>query len=291
MPELTRKPGLARAAAPVGPAEYPRVVARVREAVAEAVPPGAIVLVISRGDEELVRFPDHRGWHFPRTAEGEYAGYHPLDGAAAIAHLEELRAAGAGWLVIPCTAFWWLEYYGELAEHLERVARRVVDGGDACLLFAFQGAPSPVRMAPASRSRPSATPTVAGRLPDLVDALLPENCSVAVAVSGYEPLPTLGARAVWRLVLPEPSLELGGRNGKGPGSQLEALAAAGVAYLVVPADVEGVVRLEPWLRDHMNGSGRLISRQRHLGAIYRLEAGETGMNGGTQGSAGEVPWP
>ncbi|HET9482278.1 MAG TPA: hypothetical protein VFP98_11030 [Candidatus Polarisedimenticolia bacterium] len=231
------------------------------------MPPKSIVLVVSRGDEELVRFPDHRGWHFPRTAAGEYAGYHPENGPAAVAHLEELRAAGAGWLVVPCTAFWWLDYYGELGEHLKRHAQCVLDDGDACLIFAFEGTPGQVRAAPSSGSRPSAAPTVAGRLADLVDALLPEDCSVAVAVSGYEPLPTLGARAVWRLVLPEPSLESGGGNGEGPGPQLEALAAAGVAYLVVPADAEGVLRHEPALRVRMDGSCPLISRQRHLGAI------------------------
>lgn len=289
MPELTQTTGkLPRGAAPVGPAEYRRVVARVREAVAQAVPPGSIVVVVSRGDEELVRFPDHRGWHFPRTAAGEYAGYHPENGPAAVAHLEELRAAGAGWLVLPSTAFWWLDYYGELAEHLKQNARPVVDDGDACRIFALVGAPSFVR--PASRSRPSEGTAAAGRLADLVDALLPEDCSIAVAVSSHGPLPTFGARGVWRLVLPEPSLELDGGNGESPGSQLEALAGAGVAFLVVPADADGVVRLDPALRARMNGSCRLISRQRHLGAIYQLDAGDPRPNGGPKESGGGNRW-
>ncbi|HEY3553426.1 MAG TPA: glycosyltransferase family 4 protein, partial [Solirubrobacterales bacterium] len=44
---------------------------------------------------------------------------YPADGAAAAAHLEELRAAGAQYLVIPAEASWWLEHYPELREALE----------------------------------------------------------------------------------------------------------------------------------------------------------------------------
>ena len=110
-------------------------------------------VAVSRGDEELVRFPDHQGWHFPRTAQGEYAGHHPEDSQAAIVHLEEMRAAGAGFLVLPRTAFWWLDYYGELAEHLELHAHRIVDDGDGCLIFALERRPAHLSVVPASRSR------------------------------------------------------------------------------------------------------------------------------------------
>jgi glycosyltransferase involved in cell wall biosynthesis len=42
----------------------------------------------------------------------------PEDATIAIAELERKRAAGLGVLVIAWTAFWWLDYYGALREHL-----------------------------------------------------------------------------------------------------------------------------------------------------------------------------
>ena len=65
------------------------------------LPAGARVLVVSRGDEDIVDFARHRGEHFPQAEDGRYAGHHPADSAEAIAHLEALREAGAEYLVIP----------------------------------------------------------------------------------------------------------------------------------------------------------------------------------------------
>jgi GT2 family glycosyltransferase len=100
--------------------DYEVFVERVRQFVHEAVPPGATVLVMTRGDEELLRFADRRGWHFPQDDQGAYAGWYPADSAACIAELERLRARGADFLVIPETARWWLRHYVEFADHLER---------------------------------------------------------------------------------------------------------------------------------------------------------------------------
>ena len=288
MPELTQlSADLPRSAAPVGPAEYQRVIARVRDEVARTVPPGSIVLVISRGDEELVRFPNHRGWHFPRTAGGEYGGYHPQDSHAAIAHLEELRSAGAAFLVLPRTAFWWLDYYGGVAEHLQRSARRIVDDRDACLIFAFEDAFTGSRVSPPSKVSGITTQASKGQLEGLIEALLPEECSVAIAVCDYEPLPTLGERGVWRFLLPGPALEFDARTGPDLIGQLQALTAAGVAYLVVPKDADGLVRLNPAFRYHMEGSCRVVTRQRYAGAIYMLEASTTTRENGSHGEGEE----
>ncbi|MGH7564074.1 MAG: hypothetical protein ACREK5_06600 [Gemmatimonadota bacterium] len=293
MPELTQvATDLPRSAAPVGPAEYQRVIARARDEVARTVPPGSIVLVVSRGDEELVRFPNHRGWHFPRAAGGEYGGYHPEDSHAVIAHLDELRAAGAAFLVFPRTAFWWLDYYGELAGYLETGARRIVDERDACLIFAFEGGPAGSRVAPASKATGGATPSAGGRLEGLIEALLPEECSVAIAVSDYKPLPTLGERGVWRIVLPGPAWERDTGVGADLAGQLEALTAAGVAYLVVPWDTDGLIRFNPAFRYHMEMSCRVVTRQRYIGAIYMLDASSlTPENGGQERREREERWP
>ena len=87
-------------------------------------PRDARVLVVSRGDEEIVDFAHHRGEHFPQAEDGRYAGHHPADSAEAIAHLDQLRESGAGYLVIPGTAQWWLEHYGEFAQHLDQRYQR-----------------------------------------------------------------------------------------------------------------------------------------------------------------------
>jgi hypothetical protein len=70
------------------------LVARVRQLVHDTIPRGATVLVVSKGDDDLLQREGRRAWHFPRAAEGGYAGYDPAYAAAAIAHLEALRAEG-----------------------------------------------------------------------------------------------------------------------------------------------------------------------------------------------------
>ena len=69
------------------------------------LPPGATVLVVSKGDEELLELGGRRAWHFPRGKGGTYAGYHPGASSEAIDHLEELRASGGEFLIFPSTAF------------------------------------------------------------------------------------------------------------------------------------------------------------------------------------------
>jgi hypothetical protein len=111
----------------MGAPDYARLVARVRGVIASDVPPGAQVLVATRGDEAFLALDGRSGWHFPRDRDGTYAGNYPADNETAIAHLEELRAEGATHLVLPQTAFWWLAYYQGLRKHLDaayRIVRR-----------------------------------------------------------------------------------------------------------------------------------------------------------------------
>jgi SAM-dependent methyltransferase len=116
-------------------ARYRRLVPRLLQSVSKTVPKGAIVAVISRGDNDLLAFDRRKGWHFPQTDDGVYAGHHPADDKAAITHLEQLRARGARYLLIPRTAFWWLEYYKEFNEHLLRRYRCVLRDEHTCALF------------------------------------------------------------------------------------------------------------------------------------------------------------
>lgn len=96
----------------------------------------APVCVVSKGDEMAVRFRGRMlGWHFPQTADGTYAGYHPADGREAIAHLEHLRDRGARYLLIPEPSAWWLDHYVEFRHHLERTYRRLPSGDGEGMLF------------------------------------------------------------------------------------------------------------------------------------------------------------
>ncbi len=97
---------------------YRRLVEQIREDVAKSVPTGASVLVVSRGDRELVNLEGRDARHFPQDASGGYLGHHPHDSDDAVARLEALRARGAEYLVLPSSASWWLDHYGGFADHL-----------------------------------------------------------------------------------------------------------------------------------------------------------------------------
>jgi hypothetical protein len=56
--------------------------------------------------------------HFPQDATGRYAGFYPEHAGQAIGQLLELKSRGIEFAVFPATAFWWLEFYSELARWL-----------------------------------------------------------------------------------------------------------------------------------------------------------------------------
>jgi glycosyltransferase involved in cell wall biosynthesis len=115
---------------------YQQLVKAIREKAARILPPDATVIVISKGDNELVTLNGCRAWHFPQIASGVYAGFYPPDSAAAIAQLEHLRSQGADFLVIPSTGFWWLEHYVAFREHLAQY--KVLDQDENCIIVSLQ---------------------------------------------------------------------------------------------------------------------------------------------------------
>jgi GT2 family glycosyltransferase len=112
---------------------------RVRSAVATAIPPGRTVLIVSRGDDELLKVDGRQAWHFPRGDDGVYAGHHPADSRDAIALLEAARAEGAEYIVFPRTGMWWLEHYEELRRHLEAGYERSFSDPGTCVIFDLTG--------------------------------------------------------------------------------------------------------------------------------------------------------
>jgi glycosyltransferase involved in cell wall biosynthesis len=111
---------------------------RLRRLVRETVPADAHVLVVSRGDDELLKLETRTAWHFPRLPDGRYAGHHPASSEAAIAHIDELRAQGADYVVFPATAEWWLEHYAGLRKYLDVYGKRVAARADAGIIYSLQ---------------------------------------------------------------------------------------------------------------------------------------------------------
>ena len=131
---------------------YWALVRRVREVVQELVPRDRTVLVISKGDDSLIDLYGRPAWHFPRTADGRYAGYYPKRGLSAIAHLEALRALGADYLLIPEPSFWWLEHYGDFKRHLDDRYHRL-DSADTCVLYSLRSPVGAAERRPEARLR------------------------------------------------------------------------------------------------------------------------------------------
>jgi SAM-dependent methyltransferase/spore maturation protein CgeB len=128
---------------------------RVRETARLALPPEARVLVVTKGDDDLLRLEGRVGLHFPQTPAGVYAGYHPADSAQAISHLEEMKAKGAGFLLIPASSFWWLEFYADFRRHLEGQYRLLAYSED-CVIYALGAAPQTNRLLRFSFGAPTA---------------------------------------------------------------------------------------------------------------------------------------
>jgi len=123
-------------------ADYAHLRKTIQKVIAAQLPPGETVLVISKGDEELLHLDGRKGWHFPRDAQGRYPSIYPADSAEAIMHLEHGRANGAGYLLIPKPAFWWLDFYAGFKEHLERNYTVAVHDEDTCVIFDVRSATS-----------------------------------------------------------------------------------------------------------------------------------------------------
>ena len=61
--------------------------------------------------------------------------------ADAIGHLESLQRAGAGYLLIPGPALWWLEHYAGFGEYLADAAEEAFRETDLCVIFRLSRPP------------------------------------------------------------------------------------------------------------------------------------------------------
>lgn len=247
----------------LGPTEYAELIGRIHSAVAASVPPGASLLMVSKGDAALLAMPGHRTAHFPQDGAGQYAGHHPRDGLTATAELERLRREGAEYLVIPTTARWWLDYYREFARHLATHCEVVADTPDTCLIYGLGRLGGDAGIV-SELAEPHAA---VDQIRDFLENLIPIESRMLVLDVGdgvSAQLAPLRVKAVFagdqEKVLRELSL---GR-------------AAGAEYLVVPRSAD------EWLEEHAELGIELesvyvkVADQRHLCRVFALESGDEG---------------
>jgi hypothetical protein len=115
--------------------EYAKLVPRICAVADRVLPEDAHVLVVSRGDDALLRLGRRVVGHFPQLG-GKWAGFHPATGEEVLEQLGALRADGYEFILFPATAFWWLEYYERLASRLLARGRAIWHDGD-CAIFAL----------------------------------------------------------------------------------------------------------------------------------------------------------
>ncbi len=120
--------------------QYQQLLQRIHQRVIDHTPEGATLFVVSKGDEQLLRFPNRRAIHFPSDEQGNYTGYNPPDSEWCIRRLESATAMpGSVLLVFPAPFLWWLEYYHGLNEYLSADCRLVCDDRETCLIFELPG--------------------------------------------------------------------------------------------------------------------------------------------------------
>jgi hypothetical protein len=237
--------------------EYRQLIERIKTVVRAVVPPEATVLVVSKGDNELLSLEGREGWHFPREPDGRYAGHHPADSAAAIAHLEELRKNGGEYLLFPSTSFWWLDYYKELADHLKNRYRMVFDHSDCRIVELGRGV----------REKAGGSgdyKLVAGPLRDLVQRLLPSAARIAVAIPPEGDSDILPGTDVWRL--PDPDRQ----DQPSAIEEMTVLQSRGVEFLIIPRSAFDWLERHSDVQRHLSREHRFVTRQKSLGAIYEL---------------------
>src|SRR5262245_44712195 len=277
-------------------ADYLDLRRRLHEVVRKLIPAGSTVLVVSKGDDALIRLEDRDGRHFPCTATGQYGGYHPADAVAAISHLEELRASGADYFLLPSPYYWWLDHYPEFADHLVSRYRLVTDRRDTCLIYHLNEPPlgtvtatAPSTISLEGPSLPEDAPSPLQLLPpmrELLTSVLESDAAVLVLSDGDDGWLNLDQRA-WHF--PQDAsgrhVPIERSNGLSTVAQLEALRDRGARYLVVPSTSFWRVERSQELLRYLRRCSPIALRER-VCAVCQLGVGSGGGRAWTQPEAG-----
>jgi len=258
---------------------YQAMVGRLLDLVHRTGPPGANVVVVSKGDPALVSLVGRQGWHFPQDDGGGYAGYHPRDDAAAIEGLEALRARGGDFLVLPATARWWLDHYAGFAAHVRLHYEVLADRPDTGTVYrhrsAHGGTDAAVTGSAEADVERHRAELLAQQVTELAAPLPPAaGAVVLVDVPDDAPLHLPGRRTMW-LHLDDPAA---GPASPAAGSsavrRLEELRSDGASCLIVTRRAFEPWRTDEGLRPHVERQHRCITRQAHVCLIYELVPAE-----------------
>jgi hypothetical protein len=266
-----------------------------RRVVQSMLPARSIVAVISKGDEEIVKLGDGiAGWHFPRLESGEYAGHYPADSAAAIAHLESLRARGATHLLIPATGLWWLEHYAGFAQHLVARYTPIASEGGFRLFqlepaMSKQSIPLTVQLEEQDREiallqaqlnelRSAARPPAQQDYRRTIDEIrlavarhVPEGSTIAIVSRGDEEILKLHGLRTRHF----PQLADGKWSGEYPADGADAVAKLnasreqGAHYLLIPWPAFWWLDFYPAFASHLNHDAKLVY-QDGAAVLYHL---------------------
>jgi len=89
----------------------------------QITPWDSLIAAADNGDPTVLYYAERKGWHVLEK-DGIYYG-EPIDGASAIAELEQLRAKGAAYFVLTANTAWWLANYPDLRQYLDTTATLV----------------------------------------------------------------------------------------------------------------------------------------------------------------------
>ena len=114
---------------------YKEMIERVRQQVVTAIPLGATVLVVSRGDDALLRLDGRPAWHFPAAVTAPTpAIIQPTVARQSPVSRSSARRGGVP-IVFPATAVWWLDHYEGLRRHLDDHYECRLSDPETCLVF------------------------------------------------------------------------------------------------------------------------------------------------------------
>lgn len=119
---------------------HQKLVPKIAELVAQHVPHGAKIAVLSEGGSELLHFENCEAVPFPADDLGEYVRPGSAEDMARM--LEAARTDGAEFLLVPFTAHWRLMgSHPELSEHLSQHYSLVADEEEVCELYSLTKSP------------------------------------------------------------------------------------------------------------------------------------------------------
>jgi hypothetical protein len=244
--------------------EYQRLIGRLQQAVDKNIPPGSTVLVVSKGDPALLVLGARTAWHFPRAADGQYAGFHPADNSDAITRLEAQRKLGARYLVIPRTSAWWLAHYVDFVAHLRSCGRTLLDDPDLGFIFELD----PTTVPPLAPVMSDGAPRQSiQQLVNLLEAVLPIASTIAVITTSEDevvdqwPLPAIALRIA----------DDGAIDPLATVAELRGLADGIADFLVVPRSSRDLLDRQAIVAKHIEQSYPLVTNQRNVCTIYDLK--------------------